>query len=128
VSPLRGGEADKFGNRYEGRWTTRELLYVLQGQVDSVTIEEVGEIGKEVEFTLGGRAKQRSIRSSGSTEAPISGSCSTSRPTGCWQLPRSRWPRVGSSGSCLPFPLWYSISWRMRLGGRAIFSRLLATG
>jgi hypothetical protein len=52
VSPLRGGEADKFGNRYEGRWTTRQLLYVLQGQVDSVTVEEAGEIGKGVEFTV----------------------------------------------------------------------------
>jgi hypothetical protein len=51
VSPLRGGEADKFGHRYEGRWTTRQLLYVLQGQVDSVTVEEIGEIGKGVEFT-----------------------------------------------------------------------------
>ncbi len=52
MSPLRGGEADKFGNRYEGRWTTRQLLYVLQGQVDSVTIEEAGEIGRGVEFTV----------------------------------------------------------------------------
>jgi hypothetical protein len=52
VSPRPGGEADKFGNRYEGRWTVRQLLYVLQGQVDSVTVEDVGEIGEGTEFTL----------------------------------------------------------------------------
>jgi hypothetical protein len=52
VSPLRGGESDKFGNRYEGRWTTRQLLYVLLGQADSVTVEPVGEIGEGVEFTV----------------------------------------------------------------------------
>lgn len=34
------------------RWTVRQLLYVLQGQVDSVTVEDVGEIGEGTEFTL----------------------------------------------------------------------------
>lgn len=52
MSPRPGGEADKFGNRYEGRWTVRYLLYVLLGRVDSVTVEEVGEIGEGVEFTV----------------------------------------------------------------------------
>ena len=32
MSPRSGGEAAKFGERYEGRWTTRQLLYVLLGQ------------------------------------------------------------------------------------------------
>lgn len=52
MSPLRGGEAAKFGDRYEGRWTVRQLLYILQGQADAVTVEAVGEIGEGVEFTL----------------------------------------------------------------------------
>jgi len=52
VSPRRGGEADKFGNRYEGRWTVRQLLYVLLGRVDSVRVEEVGDIGAGAEFTV----------------------------------------------------------------------------
>lgn len=52
MSPRRGGEADKFGNRYEGRWTVRHLLYVLLGQADSVTVEEVGEIGEGAEFSV----------------------------------------------------------------------------
>ena len=51
MSPRLGGEADKFGNRYEGRWTVRQLLYVLLGQVDSVTVEDVGEIAEGAEFT-----------------------------------------------------------------------------
>jgi hypothetical protein len=52
VSPRPAGEADKFGNRYEGRWTIRYLLYVLLGQIDSVTVEEAGDIGTGVEFTV----------------------------------------------------------------------------
>ena len=52
MSPLPGGEADKFGGRYEGRWTARYLLYVLLGRVDSVTVEEAGPIGKGAEFTV----------------------------------------------------------------------------
>jgi len=52
VSPRRGGEADKFGNRYEGRWTVRYLLYALLGQVESITVEEAGEVGKGAEFTV----------------------------------------------------------------------------
>ena len=33
MSPRRGGEAAKFGARFEGRWTTRSLLDVLIGRV-----------------------------------------------------------------------------------------------
>ena len=47
----------KFGERYEGRWTTRQLLYVLLGQVDSVTVEDVGEISLSAAFTLRCRDK-----------------------------------------------------------------------
>lgn len=52
MSPRVGGEADKFGNRYEGVWTVRQLLRVLAGRVESITVEEPGELGKGVEFTL----------------------------------------------------------------------------
>ena len=76
VSPLRGGEAAKFGERYEGRWTTRQLLYVLLGDVDSVTVEDVGEISLGAEFTVWrARNKPRFIRSSGRSATPTSGSC-----------------------------------------------------
>jgi hypothetical protein len=49
VSPRRGGEADKLGNHYEVAWTVLQLLEVLAGRADSVTVEELGE---GVEFTL----------------------------------------------------------------------------
>ena len=52
MSPRSGGEAAKFGERYEGRWTTRHLLYVLLGDVDSVAVEDVGEISLGSEFTV----------------------------------------------------------------------------
>lgn len=52
MSPRSGGEAAKFGERYEGRWTTRQLLYVLLGDIDSVTVEDVGEISLGAEFTV----------------------------------------------------------------------------
>jgi hypothetical protein len=47
-----GGEADKLGNHYEGAWIVSQLLDVLAGRAESVTVEELGEIGKGAEFTL----------------------------------------------------------------------------
>ena len=52
VSPRPGGDTDKFGNRYEGRWTVRQLLEVLVGKAEAITVEPLGEIGAGVEFTL----------------------------------------------------------------------------
>ncbi|MGB7158300.1 MAG: hypothetical protein WBD40_09560 [Tepidisphaeraceae bacterium] len=54
MSPARGGEADKFGNRYEGRWTVAAMLRVLVGHATSIVIEERGEPGAGVEFALNG--------------------------------------------------------------------------
>ncbi|WP_019870656.1 NACHT domain-containing protein [Salinispora oceanensis] len=51
VSPRSGGEADKFGNRYEGAWTVRHLLYVLAGRAESVTVEDFHDLALGVEFT-----------------------------------------------------------------------------
>ncbi|MGW4220681.1 hypothetical protein ACWEJZ_27155 [Streptomyces bacillaris] len=51
MSSRPGGEADKFGNRYEGVWTVRHLLAVLAGEGQSITIEDVGDLGKGSEFT-----------------------------------------------------------------------------
>lgn len=61
MAPRRGGEADKFGNRYEGIWTVRQLLEVLRGQAESLTVEKTGDDGKGAEFLLN--------RSLGRTEA-----------------------------------------------------------
>ncbi|MEU0987092.1 hypothetical protein [Streptomyces sp. NPDC005953] len=51
LSSRLGGEADKSGNRYEGAWTVRHLLYVLAGKAESVTVEDFGDLTQEVEFT-----------------------------------------------------------------------------
>jgi hypothetical protein len=52
LSPRRGGETDKFGNRYEGRWTVHQILEILQGAAVSIAVEPIGEIGEGVEFSL----------------------------------------------------------------------------
>ncbi|ABP54450.1 ATP-binding protein [Salinispora tropica] len=52
MSPRPGGEADKLGNHYEGAWIVLHVLEVLAGTAESVTVEELGEIGKGAEFTL----------------------------------------------------------------------------
>ncbi len=50
--PLPGGAADKFGNRYEGRWTVSCMIEVLRNQADSIRLEPPGEEGKGAEFYL----------------------------------------------------------------------------
>lgn len=52
MSPRRGGEAEKFGNRYEGAWTVRQLFEVLFGHAKQIAVEATGEDGKGVEFLL----------------------------------------------------------------------------
>jgi hypothetical protein len=37
-----GGMADKLGNRYEGRWVARQLLRLLNEEIQSVTVELIG--------------------------------------------------------------------------------------
>jgi hypothetical protein len=51
MTPRPGGEADKFGNRYEGAWTVRHVLYVLIGKADTITVEDVGDLAQGSEFT-----------------------------------------------------------------------------
>lgn len=52
MTPRTGGEADKFGNRYEGAWTVRQLFEVLLGNADAITVEPTGDAGSGVEFIL----------------------------------------------------------------------------
>jgi hypothetical protein len=47
-----GGEADKFGNSYEGAWTIFHMLLVLVGRAQAITVEDVGDLGEGSEFTL----------------------------------------------------------------------------
>lgn len=52
MSPRPGGEAAKFGARFEGRWTTSYLLDVLMGRADAVTVEAVDPDSDSVEFIV----------------------------------------------------------------------------
>lgn len=58
VSPRAGGEADKLGGRFEARWTVRWMLDVLAGRAQSILIEERGEGGEGIEFTVVGNDGQ----------------------------------------------------------------------
>jgi hypothetical protein len=51
MSPRSGGEADKFGNRYEGAWTVQHVLHVLRGAAECITVEDIDEFGQGAEFT-----------------------------------------------------------------------------
>lgn len=48
--PLSSGAADKFGNRYEGKWTVFCMSEVLEERADSIRLEPPGEEGEGIEF------------------------------------------------------------------------------
>jgi hypothetical protein len=50
--PLPGGATDKFGNRYEGRWTVLCMVEVMGENADSIRLEPPGVEGEGVEFWL----------------------------------------------------------------------------
>lgn len=52
MAPRAGGESDKYGNRYEGAWTVKHLLYCLGGEDKSITVEDLGDLGDGAEFTF----------------------------------------------------------------------------
>lgn len=52
VSPRAGGEADKFGGRFEARWTVRWMLDILAGRAQSIVVEERLERGEGIEVTV----------------------------------------------------------------------------
>lgn len=50
--PLPGGASDKYGNRYEGKWTAYCIAQVMAEEAESVHLEPVGEEGEGCEFKL----------------------------------------------------------------------------
>ena len=48
--PLAGGAAEKFGNRYEGRWTVACMLDVMGEKAESIRLEPPGPEGQGFEF------------------------------------------------------------------------------
>ncbi|MFH1985437.1 MAG: hypothetical protein ABIL58_26675 [Pseudomonadota bacterium] len=47
-----GGMADKLGNRYEARWVAKQLLRLLNEEIQSVTVEPIGPEGQGVDLTV----------------------------------------------------------------------------
>jgi len=45
-----GGRADKLGNRHEGRWVAKQLLRLLMEEVNTVTVEAIGDDEKGVDL------------------------------------------------------------------------------
>jgi hypothetical protein len=56
--PLPGGATDKFGNRYEGRWTVYCMIKVLNEKADSIRLEPPGIEGAGVEFWISKAGKR----------------------------------------------------------------------
>ncbi|GHH42082.1 ATP-binding protein [Lentzea cavernae] len=52
MSPRSGGESDKLGNYYEGLWIIWQMLEVIAGRAESITIEALGDLGDGAEFVL----------------------------------------------------------------------------
>lgn len=50
--PYPGGGADKAGNRYELRWTVRQFIRLLTGEVAWIHLEPIGSEGDHIEFRL----------------------------------------------------------------------------
>ena len=50
--PITGGAADKYGNRYEGRWTVRCFIEMLEGLATQIRLEPPGKLGEGAEFVL----------------------------------------------------------------------------
>ncbi len=47
-----GGRADKFGNRYESRWVAKQLLRLLNEEINSVVNESIGDDEKGVDLWI----------------------------------------------------------------------------
>jgi len=50
--PLPGGPSDKYGNRFEGKWTAYCIAQVMAEEADSIRLEPPGAEGEGTEFAL----------------------------------------------------------------------------
>ena len=60
MSPRTGGEAAKFGDRFEGRWTVWWMLEVFYERADAIVVETIDELRHTVEFEV--RSNGRTLR------------------------------------------------------------------
>ena len=59
-----GGIADKYGNRFEGRWTVHCLAELLRERAEKIDLEPPGSAGEGVEFILwrGSKAEHHQVK------------------------------------------------------------------
>ena len=62
--PLPGGPSEKFGNRYEVWWTVSELLKIIEGQAESIRIEEPTVDKAEFVITTNDRQELHQVKRS----------------------------------------------------------------
>lgn len=62
--PLPGGPSDKFGGRYEKWWTVSQLIRIIEGQADSLRLEEPAFIKAEFVLSVGNRREFHQTKSS----------------------------------------------------------------
>lgn len=60
--PLPGGETDKIGNRYEGRWTVFCMIDVMDEKADSIRLETPGEDAFEFFVRRDGRLECHQVK------------------------------------------------------------------
>ena len=65
--PLPGGPSDKFGNRYERWWTVYQLVRIIDGQAESIRIEDPTVDKTEFVITAGDHQEFHQARRSHST-------------------------------------------------------------
>jgi hypothetical protein len=60
--PLPGGETDKIGNRYEGRWTVYCIIDVMDEKADSIRLEKPGEDAFEFFVSKNGKLECHQVK------------------------------------------------------------------
>ncbi|GAB1543373.1 hypothetical protein NUACC21_60470 [Scytonema sp. NUACC21] len=60
--PLPGGETDKIGNRYEGRWTVFCMADVMDEKADSIRLEKPGEDAFEFFLRRNGKLEYHQVK------------------------------------------------------------------
>jgi len=57
-----GGMSEKLGNRYEGRWVAKQLLWLLNEKIQSVTVELIGPDEQGVDLLVVGKDGVRQLQ------------------------------------------------------------------
>ena len=57
-----GGMSEKLGNRYEGRWVAKQLLRLLNEEIESVTVELIGPDERGVDLLVVGKNDVRHLQ------------------------------------------------------------------